>query len=101
LDFIETCRRFIGIDSSPKHGSRESAEFAAKLCRERGLDVELQEEVHDGLQQFKRGWGLSPFPDPLSLVAAVWVGSDVVRQAFAQQPVLAESGAGLRVYTGE
>jgi len=57
--------------------------------------------VHDGLQQFKRGWGLSPFPDPLSLVAAVWVGSDVVRQAFARQPVLAESGAGLRVYAGE
>ena len=57
--------------------------------------------VHDGLQQFKRGWGLRPFPDPLSLVAAVWVGSDAVRQAFAQQPVLAESGAGLRVYAGE
>ncbi|MFL5449902.1 MAG: GNAT family N-acetyltransferase [Gemmatimonadales bacterium] len=57
--------------------------------------------IHDGVQQFKRGWGLSPFPDPLSHVAAIWVGSDVVRQAFAREPVLTENGADLRVYTGE
>ena len=57
--------------------------------------------VQDGLQQFKRKWGLSPVPDPLSHVAAIWVASDVVRQAFARQPVLAETGAGLRVYAGE
>src|SRR4029078_10087814 len=45
--------------------------------------------VHDGLQQFKRGWGLSPFPDPLSLLAAVWLGSAAVRQAFETERALA------------
>ena len=57
--------------------------------------------VHDGLQQFKRNWGLKPALDPLAHVAAVWVGSAAVREAFARQPVLAESGEGLRVYAGE
>jgi len=57
--------------------------------------------IQDGLQQFKRGWGLTPFPDPLSHVAAIWVGSDVVRQAFAREPVLTENGTDLRVYAGE
>jgi hypothetical protein len=57
--------------------------------------------VRDGLQQFKRNWGLVPVPDPLAHVAAVWVGSPRVREAFARQPVLVESGEDLRVYGGE
>ena len=57
--------------------------------------------VHDGVQQFKRNWGLSPVPDPLSHVAAIWIGSDAVRRVFARQPVLAENGAELRVYAGQ
>ncbi|MBX2987968.1 MAG: M20/M25/M40 family metallo-hydrolase [Bdellovibrionaceae bacterium] len=51
MDFVETCRRFIAIDSTPSCGSREIASVAAALCRDRGLDVELQDEVHDGLDQ--------------------------------------------------
>jgi GNAT acetyltransferase-like protein len=57
--------------------------------------------VRDGLQQFKRKWGLSPVPDPLSHVAAVWVGSPSVRQAFSREPVLVETGTDLGIYAGE
>jgi hypothetical protein len=57
--------------------------------------------VHDALQQFKRKWGLTPVPDPLAHVAAVWAGSPPVREALARQPVLVESGDELRVYAGE
>ena len=57
--------------------------------------------VNDGLQQYKRKWGLVPVLDPLSLVTAVRVGSAAARRAFARQPVLVESGSGLEVYAGE
>jgi hypothetical protein len=57
--------------------------------------------IHDGLQQFKRKWGLSSVPDPLAHLTAVWVGSETVRQAFSRQPLLVEDGTGLRVYSGE
>ena len=54
----------------------------------------------DGVQQYKRKWGLSATPDPLAHLTAVWVGSDAARLAFARQPVLAEGAAGLWLYTG-
>ncbi len=57
--------------------------------------------LNDGLQQFKRRWGLAPVVDPLAHVAAVWLGSNAARQAFAREPVLVENGAALRVYAGE
>lgn len=44
MDFIEACRKFISIDSSPAPGNKEIAEYAAQLCRERGLHVELQND---------------------------------------------------------
>lgn len=44
MDFIEACRKFISIDSSPAPGNKEIAEFAAQLCQERGLHVELQND---------------------------------------------------------
>jgi hypothetical protein len=56
---------------------------------------------NDGLQQFKRKWGLTPVVDPLSLVAAVRVQSPAARQAFSREPVLVEEDANLRVYAGE
>ena len=42
MDFIETCRKFISFDTSLQSGNKELAEFAATLCREKGLSVELQ-----------------------------------------------------------
>jgi hypothetical protein len=56
--------------------------------------------LHDGLQQYKRKWGLDPCPDPLAHLAAVWVGSDAARLAFAREPVLIEREAGLWLYAG-
>jgi hypothetical protein len=55
---------------------------------------------HDGVQQYKRKWGLDPCPDPLAHLAAVWVGSDRARLAFAREPVLIEREAGLWLYAG-
>ena len=55
---------------------------------------------HDGVQQYKRKWGLDPCPDPLAHLAAVWVGSDAARLAFSREPVLIEREAGLWLYAG-
>jgi hypothetical protein len=57
--------------------------------------------INDGLQQFKRKWGLLPVADPLAHLAAVWVGAPAARQAFSRQPALVEDGTALRVYAGE
>ena len=56
--------------------------------------------VNDGLQKYKRTWGLLPVVDPLSLVTAVWIGSPEGRQAFSREPVLVESRNGLEIYAG-
>jgi hypothetical protein len=56
---------------------------------------------NDGLQQFKRKWGLAPVADPLAHVAAVRVESPAARHAFSREPVLVEEENGLRVYAGE
>ncbi|MDQ3224013.1 MAG: GNAT family N-acetyltransferase [Gemmatimonadota bacterium] len=57
--------------------------------------------LNDGIQNHKRKWGLLPVPDPLAHVAAVLVRCASVRKAFSREPVLVQSGAGLRVYAGE
>ncbi len=54
----------------------------------------------DGVSRYKRKWGLTPVPDPLAHLPAVWVGSDAARLAFAREPVLAEGRKGLWVYAG-
>ena len=51
MSFIELCRKFIGVDSSPSRGTGEISEYAAELCRSAGLQVELQYETHNGLRQ--------------------------------------------------
>jgi acetylornithine deacetylase/succinyl-diaminopimelate desuccinylase-like protein len=51
LEFIESCRKFIELESTPSSGSMELAQFAADLCRKAGLHVELQSESHNGLDQ--------------------------------------------------
>jgi GNAT acetyltransferase-like protein len=57
--------------------------------------------LNDGLQRFKRKWGLLPSPDPLAHVAAVWVATSAARMTFSQQPVLVEHGRELLAYAGE
>ena len=44
MDFIEACRKLISIESTPAHGNKEVALFAAELCKQRGLHVELQQD---------------------------------------------------------
>lgn len=51
MDFIERCRKFIELDSTPATGTAEIAQFAASLCREAGLHVEIQTENENGVEQ--------------------------------------------------
>lgn len=52
MSFIDNCRKLIGIDSSPSHGSREVALFVGELCKNAGLHVEYQTENLNGLEQY-------------------------------------------------
>jgi len=45
LDFIESCRRFISLDSTPSQGNLAAARFAVELCKAKGLEVETMEEI--------------------------------------------------------
>jgi acetylornithine deacetylase/succinyl-diaminopimelate desuccinylase-like protein len=45
MEFIQACREFISIDSTPAQGSKKAAEFAANFCRQLGLHVEIQSEA--------------------------------------------------------
>jgi hypothetical protein len=56
--------------------------------------------VNDGVNQFKRKWGLHPVADPLAHLAAVLVRSATVRERFVREPVLVEDGPGLGLYAG-
>lgn len=51
MDFLDACRKFIAIDSTPSSGNLELALFAGELCREAGLKVEIQRETLNGLEQ--------------------------------------------------
>lgn len=51
MDFIEACRQLIAIDSTPTHGNKDLAKWAAAFCRQKGLFVEEQDEVVGGLDQ--------------------------------------------------
>lgn len=51
MDFVEACRKFISIDSTPSQGNWELALYAKELATELGLHVELQEESYGDLRQ--------------------------------------------------
>ncbi|MCM2280294.1 MAG: M20/M25/M40 family metallo-hydrolase [Bdellovibrionaceae bacterium] len=51
MEFLDACRKFIAIDSSPSGGTRELADFAGALCRGAGLNVEIQSETLNGVDQ--------------------------------------------------
>lgn len=51
MDFIEACRKFIEIDTTPASGTLEIAQYAADLCREAGLFVEIHNETFNGVDQ--------------------------------------------------
>lgn len=55
MDFLEACRKIIGIDSSPAAGTLEVAKFVDELVRalapDGSLTVELQTETWNGVDQ--------------------------------------------------
>lgn len=51
MDFIESCRQLIAIDSTPAHGNKELARWAAAFCRQKGLVVEEQIEIVGDVEQ--------------------------------------------------
>ena len=51
FNFIEVCRQFIQIDSSPRNGTAELVEYISKLCQDLGLYVDIQKETHEGMAQ--------------------------------------------------
>jgi acetylornithine deacetylase/succinyl-diaminopimelate desuccinylase-like protein len=51
MDFLEACRKFIELDSTPAMGTAELANYAAELCRAVGLEVELQSDNLNGVEQ--------------------------------------------------
>lgn len=51
MSFLDNCRKLIGLESTASHGNLSVAEFAARLCTEAGLHVEMQKETVDGIEQ--------------------------------------------------
>ena len=53
--------------------------------------------MSDGVQHFKRKWGLEPVADPLTHLIAARAGPGA-RAAFAREPVLIETERGIAMY---
>ncbi len=52
MDFIETCRQLIAIDSTPAASTRETVDFLQQLSIKLGLHVELQRDLNLGQEQW-------------------------------------------------
>lgn len=61
FDFIGSCRKLIAIDSSPQISALEAAEYLATLARDLGFDVEVQQEMQNGITQANIIVRLEPF----------------------------------------
>lgn len=51
MDFIEACRKFISIDSTPAQGNWQLAMFCKQFAESLGLSVDVQEESYGDLGQ--------------------------------------------------
>jgi acetylornithine deacetylase/succinyl-diaminopimelate desuccinylase-like protein len=51
VEFLDVCRKFIAVESTPSTGNVEVAKLAGELCKEIGLHVEYQEGVIAGVAQ--------------------------------------------------
>lgn len=51
MSFVDLCRQFIGIDTSPETGTLEAGLWLQKLALSYGMSVDLQEENFNGLEQ--------------------------------------------------
>ena len=51
MNWIETCRKLISLDSSAASSTIESVNYLAELARHEGFEVEVMTEVHNGITQ--------------------------------------------------
>lgn len=51
MNFIETCRKMISFDTTPQCGTLDLVQWLAEICRQRGLVVEIHEEVSNDQSQ--------------------------------------------------
>ena len=61
FDFIGACRKLIAIDSSPQISTVELVDYLALLSYQLGFDVEVQQEVQNGITQSNIIVRLQPF----------------------------------------
>ena len=52
MDFLSQCKKIIRIESTPTVGNEEVSLFCADLCRQAGLEVELQEATFLSKKQY-------------------------------------------------
>lgn len=50
MNFLDSCRKFIALDSTPNHGTVDITNFAADLCDKIGISVETQVERVSGIE---------------------------------------------------
>lgn len=51
MNFLDQCRHFLGLESTPSSGNLLAAEFVAKLGTSLGLHVDVQRESWEGVEQ--------------------------------------------------
>jgi len=51
FDFVQACRKLISFDTSPLQSTKDIVDYLASLAREQGLDVDIQNEVQQGVAQ--------------------------------------------------
>lgn len=51
MNFLDSCRHLIGLDSTPSRGTEEVAKFCADRCREAGLETAMDAESLNGVGQ--------------------------------------------------
>lgn len=78
--------------------------LSAKWARENGFQQcdmgRTSPFLSDGVQRFKRKWGLEPVRDPLAHLVALRIDPAAIelRRALAREPVLVEADTGLEVF---
>lgn len=51
MNFLDSCRHLIGLDSTPSRGTEEVAKFCAERCRDVGLEITMDTEALNGVGQ--------------------------------------------------
>lgn len=51
MNFIELCKKAVALDSTPRFGNKDVAEFYASVARDLGFQVDSFEEMHQGTPQ--------------------------------------------------